>query len=416
MAKPMDVVIVGGGLGGASLAGALARAGLRVLVLEREREFEDRVRGEWMAPWGVVELRRLGLHERFLAAGGHHVSRAINYDELLAPEQAESAAIPLSNLFSGVPGPLCMEHVTMQNEALAAAIEAGADVCRGVAAVTVTAGSAPRVAFVWEDGQHEVACRWIVGADGRTSSVRRQLGIVMEEAPIDHLIAGLLVEGADGWPADVQSLGKVGDLLYAVFPQGDGKVRLYADYAFSGGARFAGEQGAKEMLAAFNLAPVPNSSALARAQPIGPCRSYPSQDAWVDEPCVEGCVLIGDAAGFNDPILGQGLSITLRDARTVAELLNGSADWTADLFQPYVQERKERLRRLRRAAAFVTTLSARFTAEDIERRTRAFSRMGEPRMAEMLSTAFVGPEAVSDACFTPDFYADIFGTREHFLA
>ena len=58
-----------------------------MLILERLTEFADRVRGEWMAPWGAAELKRLGLYERFIAAGGHHLSRAINYDELLTREQ-----------------------------------------------------------------------------------------------------------------------------------------------------------------------------------------------------------------------------------------------------------------------------------------------------------------------------------------
>ena len=37
-------------------------------------------------------------------------------------------------------------------------------------------------------------------ADGRSSSVRRQLGIPLIEDPVDHLIAGLLIAHADGWP------------------------------------------------------------------------------------------------------------------------------------------------------------------------------------------------------------------------
>ena len=41
-----DVITVGGGLAGSTLATALARAGRNVLVLERETEFKDRVRGE----------------------------------------------------------------------------------------------------------------------------------------------------------------------------------------------------------------------------------------------------------------------------------------------------------------------------------------------------------------------------------
>jgi 2-polyprenyl-6-methoxyphenol hydroxylase-like FAD-dependent oxidoreductase len=412
-----DVVIVGGGLGGSALGGFLADAGRKVLVLERLTEFSDRVRGEWMACWGVVELKKLGLYERFMAAGGHHLSRSIPYDELLPAERAEAIATKFADLHPDVPGPLCMEHVVMQNEAIAWAAESGADVLRGVSGVAVTAGAKPRVRYTHDGVDHDVGCRWIVGADGRGSSVRRQLDIPINEAPLDHLIAGLLIEGADDWPEDLQCLGKFGDLHYLVFPQGGGKVRICADYAYQGSARFSGPDGASEMLAAFDLPRVPHSKAVANARPIGPCRSYPSQDAWVEEPCVEGAVLIGDAAGYNDPILGQGLSVTLRDAHSVGAILAGGDAWSADLFRPYVEERGERLRRLRFAASFVTTLYARFEPGDVERRAEAFRRMGaDPSLAVMSLAAILGPETLPAECFTPAFYERAFGTTENMVA
>ena len=61
MDESFDVIVVGGGLGGASAASVLARAGLDVLVLERETVFRDRVRGEWLAAWGALELDAMGL-------------------------------------------------------------------------------------------------------------------------------------------------------------------------------------------------------------------------------------------------------------------------------------------------------------------------------------------------------------------
>src|SRR5439155_23591077 len=48
MTEVVDVVVVGGGIGGAALATALARAGLGVTVLEATEEYSDRVRGESM--------------------------------------------------------------------------------------------------------------------------------------------------------------------------------------------------------------------------------------------------------------------------------------------------------------------------------------------------------------------------------
>jgi len=410
----VDVAIVGGGIGGASLGGFLARAGLQVLILERDTAFEDRVRGEWMAPWGVVELQRLGIYERFIAAGGHHLARHISYDELVPVEVAASRPLPVCELVPGVPGPLCLEHVVMQNEALAQAVASGVRLHRGVSDVTVTAGDHPSVAFGDGGTATIVAARLIVGADGRTSTVRRQLGIALEEAPIDHLIAGLLIDGADGWPDDLQAGGKVGDLHYLIFPQGRGQVRLYVDFAATDRGRFTGSGGAERLLAAFADMPcVPHSAAIGGARPAGPCRAYPSQDAWIDEPYVEGAVLIGDAAGYNDPIIGQGLSITLRDARMVGEILTGSRDWSAAAFALYAAERRERLRRLRASAEFATSLNARFEPEDLERRARATERItADASLLMPLIAVYVGPEAVDGAYFTRDFHEQVFGAGE----
>jgi len=55
-----DVITVGGGVGGAALAKVLAENGERVLVVERETQFKDRVRGEYICPWGVAEAQKLG--------------------------------------------------------------------------------------------------------------------------------------------------------------------------------------------------------------------------------------------------------------------------------------------------------------------------------------------------------------------
>ena len=351
-----------------------------------------------------------------MAAGGHHLRRNIGYDELIPPPQAEAMDGPISTR-EDIPGPLCMQHVVMQNESLAAAVEAGVDVRRGISRVKVVAGVAPQVSFVQDREEHIVHCRLIVGADGRGSSVRRQLSIPLHEAPLDHLLAGLLIEGAHGWPEDLQSIGKVGDIHYLVFPQGGGRVRLYADYAYAGRARFTGTDGAQEMLALFNMPQVPHSEAIANATPAGPCKSWPSQNAWVDVPCVDGTVLIGDAAGYNDPILGQGMSFTMRDVRTVGEILLGSSDWSVAQFQPYVDERRERMRRLRYTASFVTTLMARFGEVDVQRRIRAMTLFAQqPELAGTIEAAFIGPERVPAELFTAQHYEHVFGTREYLVA
>src|ERR1700752_4283822 len=63
-----DLIIAGGGLAGASLAIAMASAGHRVLVVEREKQFRDRIRGELLQPWGSWEARRLGIYDALVAS------------------------------------------------------------------------------------------------------------------------------------------------------------------------------------------------------------------------------------------------------------------------------------------------------------------------------------------------------------
>lgn len=407
----VDVGIVGGGVAGCALGGALARDGLDVLVLERTTHFQDRVRGEWMAPWGVAEAKRLGVYEALMAAGGHHLKRHVAYDELVSPADAEAGTMPIDQLHPGSPGPLCLEHVRIQASLLELARESGARVLRGASDVRVTAGAAPSLRYRHSAVETEVACRWIVAADGRSSAVRRQLGIELLEDPIDHLIAGLLIDETEGWPDDLQAMGKVGDIAYLVFPQGHGKIRLYADFDLSGRARFAGNDGAQKLLEAFRMDCVPRSEFIANARPIGPCRSYPSQDARVETPMVEGVALIGDAAGYNDPIIGQGLSISLRDARWVHELLTSGEPWRTELFVPYAEERAERMRRLRLAARYITRLYARFDERGVRRRQHAFAALKQkPELGMVQLAAFSGPESVPDEYFEPGFMNQLFGS------
>ena len=68
-----DIVTIGGGLGGSALAKAMAEHGARVLVLEAETRFRDRVRGESMMPWGVAEARELGVYDALMASGAHEL-------------------------------------------------------------------------------------------------------------------------------------------------------------------------------------------------------------------------------------------------------------------------------------------------------------------------------------------------------
>jgi flavin-dependent dehydrogenase len=70
-----EVLVVGGGPAGAAAAILLARAGRRVVVLEKAAFPRRKVCGEFVAPAGIEALGRLGLGERFAAAAGPEIRR-----------------------------------------------------------------------------------------------------------------------------------------------------------------------------------------------------------------------------------------------------------------------------------------------------------------------------------------------------
>ncbi|HQT52605.1 MAG TPA: FAD-dependent monooxygenase, partial [Phenylobacterium sp.] len=105
-----DLIVVGGGVGGSALSAVMAQAGAKVLLLEAAEVYQDKVRGEWIAPWGVTEVKRLGLYDLLVSAGGHHIETHISYDENRDPEVARSTPAPLGVFAPGVPGPLCLGH------------------------------------------------------------------------------------------------------------------------------------------------------------------------------------------------------------------------------------------------------------------------------------------------------------------
>jgi 2-polyprenyl-6-methoxyphenol hydroxylase-like FAD-dependent oxidoreductase len=328
-----DVVIVGGGIAGSALAYGLASRGLGVTVLESSAEFEDRVRGEAMLPWGVKEARQLGVEQVLLDAGARAAPMWKQYIEGFD----EPAIIPMSMMIEGVPGSLNIRHPDACQALMDAAAAAGATVVRDVHDVKLSTGPTMSVAYS-ADGNHEVAARLVVGADGRSSTVRRQAAINLHrEDPISY-VSGLLVDGLDGVPDDHDVVVSEGDLFFLMFHQGLGRARLYVCAGRSGQRRFAGPDGAERLLAAWNPRGYPWSTLLTAAAPAGPCATYPGDDTWTETPFADGVVLIGDAAGHNDPIIGEGLSIAMRDARTVRDLILDGARQPAD-FAPYGQER-----------------------------------------------------------------------------
>lgn len=388
--EEIDVVIVGAGVAGAALATRLAGDGLGVLILERTAVHVDRIRGEWLAPWGVREAAELGVLDVLVAAGGHFVSRTVRYGEGRTIEQARAQAVELTALVPDAPGVMMLGHPRICDALDQAAQAAGATLLRAVGAVSVEPGQRPTICFEHQGERQTIRPCLVVGADGRGSTVARQIGARVQSDPIHHLIAGLLIEGVHAWPEDEQTMGVHGGAFLLVFPQRQGRMRLYQCYPREEHARFAGLLAAKNFLAAFRVPSLPHADHVAGGRIAGPCQGYLNADTWVDESVASGVVLIGDAAGHNDPTIGQGLSLAMRDARLVAKALVGPPDGDQDRLLGYADERRERMRRLRLAGRVASKLRCEFGMKADLRRGDVATRVAkDPAAAQPLLVPMV---------------------------
>ncbi len=398
--ETFDVVVVGGGLVGSAAASVLARSGLAGLVLERETAFRDRVRGEWLAPWGILELEALGL--RGVADSVplvNLITSHVGYDELNTPAEAEESTLDIAAMIPGG-GCLAIGHPQFQDALLANATDMGAVARRGVTAVDVTTGVAPSVTYAHDGQTHTVTCRLVVAADGRESGLRKQLGIELHTTVAQIIMAGMLVDGIHDWPANQQAIGVEGDFNFLIFPQADGRARLYGGWDASEPHRFSGPGREQRFLDSFRLSCLPVAGAIADASPAGPLAGYPMTDTWTDEVARDGVVLVGDAAGWSDPIIGQGMSVGFRDVHMITDALTSASKWSTDTFAPYLAERRERMRRLRFASAGSYLLNA-FGPDAADKRRRLREMVTANPLASPIVSAFLGvwvlpEEAYSD--------------------
>ncbi len=317
-----DLITIGGGIAASSLAKVMADAGHRVLVVERETSFRDRVRGEYMSPWGVAETKTLGVFDALKAAGAHDVPK---FDLRLGPPGEPR---DFRNTTPQQHPAMSFYHPEAQEALIALAAAAGAEVRRGVTASDVRPGSPPSVDLRDGDAPTTLTARLTVGADGRSAMSRRVMAESVRPKRQGRLIAGALLDGVAS-PEDTALLtidlasGRVG----FIFPQGGGRARAYSAFRGDDAERLAGE-GAYDRFVEACVGTGIGAESYANATPQGPLATFECTADVVPHPYRDGVVLIGDAAAMTDPTWGQGLALGFRDARVLSGHLLANDDWS----------------------------------------------------------------------------------------
>ena len=404
-----EVIVVGGGIAGCALAVRLADAGIAVTVLERERVYRDIVRGEALVPWGFQEAQQLGLADVILETQGVSVmTRMVPYDESLSVEQAQRRARDLSGVVDGAPGVVGVGHPELREALATAASKAGATVIRGVRRSVVHAGAKPSVTYDVDGHSHSARCRIVVGADGKKSATRTTLGLTLSTTIARVRLSGMLVDDGGVWNRAETAISVDGRNQFIVIPRADHRLRLYVARRDDDPEPIQGPTAVGEFLKSFRTPIFPNSDALAESTPIGPCATFPMNDAWVDQPVVPGAALIGDAAGWSNPVTAQGLAISLRDARMLAEALLASPVWTPRDLAGYAEERRTRMARLRFASAMTDLLTGFGMTDRVVRRSRMLGLLRRrPELGAALDAVHAGPWAASPEAYTPDLLTSL---------
>jgi menaquinone-9 beta-reductase len=159
-----DLLIIGGGIAGATLGRAMALTGAQVLIVEKEVEFRDRVRGEVLLPWGSVEAKELGIYDVLLGSCAREAPREYFY---IAGEPS-----PPRDFLTSTPKSTCVlsfYHPEMQEALLTEAASVGAAVWRGATLRAVTSDAKPQVKIEVGGETRQMSAKLVVGADGRES-------------------------------------------------------------------------------------------------------------------------------------------------------------------------------------------------------------------------------------------------------
>jgi len=327
MNEVYDVAIIGGGPAG-SIAGALlARAGRRVVVLERDKFPRFHI-GESLLPFSMQAFTRLGLHEKFARAGfmekfggemygacseegvkfyfedgfrsqtdrSYQVTRA-DFDKLLLDHAAESGA--------EVREETSVDDVTFSEEEVTLTLSSKGEL-------------APRV---------QIRARYLIDASGRNSILSARFKLKKNYEHLQKISIFAHYDGmerAEGRDGTLTRMVRASDRWFWVIPLSATRtsVGVVLDGAVFKESRLSPEEFLEEALAEQPLL----AQRMRQPERVTPVRtaadfSYRSTrltgDRWM---------LAGDAAGFIDPVFSSGVFLAVLAGEQAADILHEVLD------------------------------------------------------------------------------------------
>jgi flavin-dependent dehydrogenase len=321
--EDFDVVVIGGGPGGAATAGLLAGMGHRVLVIEREK-FPRYHIGESLITGALPTLDDLGLLKRLDAMGftkkyggtllwgknqgtwGFRFTESALYDHAYQVRRADFDALVLGR--ARELGATVLEEVTVREP-----------VFDGERMVGITYN---------EKGSKEirtVRSKFVIDASGQNHLLAKHFDMVSWHDDLRNIATWSYWQGCN-----LYSGTKAGDIISENRPTGwvwfiplsDGTVSVgyvtpLEEYQKSG-------KSLEELYLEQVSATEEVSTLVKGARRVSAFRNIRDWSYTAERFHGPGWALVGDAAAFVDPLLSTGVTLALRGARALADAVDGS--------------------------------------------------------------------------------------------
>ncbi len=315
--RKFDVVVVGAGPAGSTLAQRLATDGFHVALVEHQRFPRFKACGEFMSPECLTILSDLGVAEDLRGLGASEVRGMIlhGHGHRAAGRFSDVGAVRAPHLHGWAIRREVFDAVLLDRSLRTGGVELF-ERTRVAGLLRDEDGRVVGVRARRIDGELiELHATWTFGADGLRSRVARELGVQRAVPWLDKIALTTRYSGVEwGSSAEVHFIDG-GFFACTSVENGLVSLNLILDRE-----RYIAAEQHREGLLDAQLARVPAlGERLARGARVDPVRGVGPLSGDTTRQTFDGAALVGDACGYVDPITGEGIFFALKGAELLAE-------------------------------------------------------------------------------------------------